>query len=404
MSDFVALDWLMAPNLQRVLSVLNEGEAEARIAGGAVRNALLNEPISDIDIATTLVPRDVTLRARENGLKTVPTGIEHGTVTVICEGDTFEVTTLRQDIETDGRHAKVLYGTDWEADARRRDLTINALYMNADGTVFDPLNGLPDVSSQTVRFIDDAETRIKEDYLRILRFFRFFAWYGKFRPDAEGLKASARLKEGLADLSVERIWQELIKLLSAPDPSRAILWMRQTGVLSAVLPESEKWGIDALPALIETEASEGWETDGLLRLMAILPPQPEKMQALSTRLKLPNKVRDRLKLWAGTPEPDALLKQDDFYKSAYRQDRQALNDRLYLAIARRDDRSKKFARQMKWLNRWESPEFPLRGQDILEKGVQPGPRVAEILNRIEAQWIEGGFKATRENLLDQIET
>ena len=192
---------------------------------------------------------------------------------------------LRADVETDGRRAKVSFGRDWKLDAERRDFTINALYAEADGTVVDLVGGIADIEARRLRFIGDAEARIREDYLRILRFFRFFAWYGDGRPDAEGLKACARLKEGLGQLSAERVWSELKKLLSAPDPSRALLWMRQAGVLTSVLPESEKWGIDAIHGLTKAEKDLGWTPDPLLRLEAIVPPDAARMKTLAERLR-----------------------------------------------------------------------------------------------------------------------
>ena len=402
MAERIDQDWLAEPSLQKLLRLLNEGQGEARIAGGAVRNALLDQPISDVDIATNLVPRDVILRMNDAGHKSIPTGIEHGTVTVVVDGNAFEVTTLRSDIETDGRHAKVLYGTDWVADAHRRDLTINALYLNADGTVYDPLGGLPDVLSHTVRFIDDAETRIREDYLRILRFFRFFAWYGKFRPDAEGLKACTRLKGGLSDLSAERIWHEMSRLLAAPDPSRALLWMRQTGVLSAILPETEKWGIDAMPGLIEAEHLHGWQVDGLLRLLAIIPPMEERVKSIGDRLKLPNKVKSRLAHWAQAAALQPKLKKDAFYQWFYWQNQLAVEDRLQLAIANGDEASKKYLRQLKWLRRWERPAFPLRGGDLINLGMKAGPGISEKMLELENAWVAGNFKTPREELLKQI--
>ncbi|MEL6744920.1 MAG: CCA tRNA nucleotidyltransferase, partial [Pseudomonadota bacterium] len=245
--------WLAQRSVQKVLALLSSDGGEARVNGGAVRNALLNEPVGDIDIATTLEPSEVVKRAKAAKIKSVPTGIDHGTVTLVIDADAFEVTTLRSDVETDGRHAVVRFGTDWTQDAQRRDLTMNALYCAADGTVFDPLSGYDDVMNRRVRFIGDALDRIREDRLRILRFFRFFAWYGAFRPDADGLRACVREKNGLRNLSAERIWQELSKLLAAPDPSRALLWMRQTGVLSVVLEESENWGIDTIHGLVRVE-------------------------------------------------------------------------------------------------------------------------------------------------------
>ncbi len=401
--------WLQAQPVQEILALLNGDDEEARINGGAVRNALMNLPVNDVDISTTLVPRDVILRSRQSGHKVVPTGIEHGTVTVIINGMAFEVTTLREDVETDGRHARVLYGRDWEADARRRDLTMNALYLDADGTLFDPLGGMEDVTNRRVRFIDDAETRIREDYLRILRFFRFFAWYGAFRPDAEGLKACARLKDGLRDLSVERIWQELSKLLAAPDPARAVLWMRQTGVLSAVLPETEKWGIDALPDLVAVGQAEGWEPDALLRLVAILPPNKDRINGLAGRLKLPNKVRDRLLQWAETEEIPIDISKDDFAKKLYRCGQSGLMDRLRLSIAKKsggDDKktATRFRKLLQQAQSWKKPALPVRGQDLLNLGVKPGPKVAEMIQEMEDAWLESGFKLSKVDLLKSLKS
>lgn len=252
----IEADWLNDAPLQALLQALvGEGDEEARVVGGAIRNTLLGQAVADIDIATTALPATTVERAKAAGFKTVPTGIEHGTVTVVANGRPFEVTTLRQDVETNGRHAKVKFGRDWKADAERRDFTINALYCDADGSILDLVGGIADIGSRTLRFIGDAESRIEEDFLRILRFFRFFAWYGDGRPDAAGLRAATRLKAGIEQLSAERIWAEMRKLLAAPDPSRALLWMRQTGVLSLVLPESEKWGIDAIHGLTGAAAN-----------------------------------------------------------------------------------------------------------------------------------------------------
>ena len=310
--------WLNSRGLQRLLAVLSQNGEDARIAGGAVRNALLGEAVRDVDIATTTTPEETMRRAEAAGFNPVPTGAAHGTVTVIAHGEPYEVTTLRADIETDGRRAKVLFGRDWKSDAERRDFTINALYAEADGTVIDLIGGLADLEGRVLRFIGDPEKRIREDYLRILRFFRFFAWYGSGRPDAEGLKACARLKDGLDRLSAERVWSELKKLLSAPDPSRALLWMRQAGVLSRVLPESEKWGIDAIHALVKTERDLSWMPDPLLRLEAILPPDAERLSKLAARLKLSKAETGRLLAWAEAGNISASTSEGEFVKTLYR--------------------------------------------------------------------------------------
>ncbi|EHS53925.1 Polynucleotide adenylyltransferase region [Rhizobium sp. PDO1-076] len=242
MTDLSQQDWFRTPALGRLFALLNADGGEVRVAGGAVRNGLLGLPVSDIDLATTLQPEEVIARAKAAGIKAVPTGIEHGTVTLVLDGKGYEVTTLRRDVETDGRRAQVAFGADWQEDAERRDLTINGLYAGQDGQVIDLVGGLADIETRTVRFIGDAEQRIAEDYLRVLRFFRFFAYYGHGRPDAAGLKACARAREKLKTLSAERVWSEMKKLLSARDPGRALLWMRQSGVLGEILPENGKMG------------------------------------------------------------------------------------------------------------------------------------------------------------------
>lgn len=408
-ASIAGAEWLKSRTLQKLLGVLNEGGEEARIAGGAVRNALLGEPVADIDIATTTVPDETARRAEAAGFKAVPTGAEHGTITIVANGKPYEVTTLRDDIETDGRRAKVRFGHDWTRDAERRDFTINALYATVDGRIVDLVGGLADLDSRTIRFIGEPETRIREDYLRILRFFRFFAWYGSGRPDAEGLKACARLKDGLDRLSAERVWIELKKLLAAPDPSRALLWMRQAGVLSSVLPESEKWGIDLIHPLVKTEADLGWTADPLLRLEALVPPEAGRMKALAERLKLSSAEAVRLDRWASQPAIAANTAETALARTLYEDDQQAVVDRLSLslAIARSkavsDDQAMmeaaKLSRLLKFAETWESPEFPVKGRDLTAAGFAAGPRMGEALKLLEAEWVASGFRLQRDALL-----
>lgn len=404
-------DWLRDADLQRLLATLNANGDEARIAGGAVRNALLGQAVTDIDIASTTLPDETIRRAESAGFKTAPTGIEHGTITVIAAKETFEVTTLRADIETDGRKAKVRFGRDWKADAERRDFTINGLYAMADGTVIDLVGGLSDLESRTLRFIGDPEARIHEDYLRILRFFRFFAWYGSGRPDAEGLKACARLKDGLDRLSAERVWNELRKLFSAPDPSRTLLWMRQSGVLSRILPETEKWGIDALHPLVRAEQDLDWPADPLLRLAAIVPPDAKRLEAMATRLKFSNADKERLGRWAASPRLKPKLSERDLAKLLYRGSPQAIVDqlRLKLAAARAkaidsNDAMMEaggYARLLKLAESWQPTEFPLKGSDLLEMGATAGPALGKMLKSLEDLWIDSGFSLTRGALLER---
>ncbi|MDX8482990.1 CCA tRNA nucleotidyltransferase [Mesorhizobium sp. VK24D] len=401
--------WLGEKHLQRLLAALKEGGEEARVAGGAVRNALIGQPVADIDIAATTVPEETIRRAEAAGFKTVPTGIEHGTITVVAGGKVYEVTTLRADIETDGRRAKVTFGRDWQLDAERRDFTINALYAEADGTVVDLVGGVADIEARRLRFIGDPEARIREDYLRILRFFRFFAWYGDGRPDAEGLKACARLKDGLGRLSAERVWSELKKLFSAPDPSRALLWMRQAGVLSAVLPESEKWGIDAIHGLVRTEKDLGWAADPMLRLEAIVPPDAARMKMLAERLRFSNGEGQRLRCWALTVPPDSKATETEFSKKLYFGDCDGFLDRLRLALAAARGRAIEdnqammeaggYSRLLNFALKWERPVFPIKGADLTGLGASPGPKLGATLKNLEREWVDSGFTMDRGALL-----
>jgi len=404
-------DWLGEKHLQRLLAVLTDGGEAACVAGGAVRNALIGQPVADIDIATTCLPQETIRRAEAAGFKAVPTGIEHGTITVVAGGKPYEITTLRADIETDGRRAKVSFGRDWKADAERRDFTINALYAEADGTVIDLVGGVADIEARRLRFIGDPEARIREDFLRILRFFRFFAWYGDGRPDAEGLKACARLKEGLGQLSAERVWSELKKLLSAPDPSRALLWMRQAGVLTSVLPESEKWGIDAIHGLVKTGKDLGWTPDPLLRLEAIVPPDVARVKVLAERLKFSTSEADRLRHWALTAAVEPKTSEGELAKKLYLGDQEGFVDRLRLSLASARARAVGdndalleaggFSRLLAFAAKWEKPLFPLKGADLTRLGASPGPKLGAILKNLEREWIEAGFAPDRGMLLER---
>ena len=405
--------WFADPALSRVLALLNSDGGEGRVAGGAVRNSLMGLPVADVDIATTLKPDVVVERAKAAGIKAVPTGIEHGTVTLVIDGKPFEVSTLRRDVSTDGRHADVAFGTDWQTDAERRDLTINALYATADGAVIDLVNGLPDIESRTVRFIGDAATRISEDRLRILRFFRFFALYGSGRPDADGLRACARAKGSLGKLSAERVWSETKKLLAAPDPGRALLWMRQAGVLTEILPETEKWGIDAIPGLIEAEKAFGWTPDALLRLAAMVPPDRERLKAMAERLRLSKAEVATMDYWASAPEIAPKLAETAFDRLLYRHGQQGLTMRVKLALASArarglgDPEALAFAglcqRLLARAQKWQKPSFPLNGADVLVSGIPAGPKVGALLGVIEDEWVAGNFHDGRAKLLARLE-
>ncbi len=414
MTSVAAEPWFSAPALTRVFNLLNADGGEARVVGGAVRNSLMGLPVADIDMATTLLPDEVVARAKKAGIKSVPTGIDHGTVTLVIEGAPFEVTTLRRDVETDGRRAEVAFGSDWKVDAERRDLTINALYANAKGEVIDLVGGLPDIEKRHIRFIGNAAERVAEDYLRVLRFFRFFAHYGSGRPDADGLRACAKARSKLGTLSAERVWSEMKKLLSARDPGRALLWMRQAGVLSEILPESEKWGIDAIPALVAAEQAFGWQPEPLLRLAAIVPPDVERLEAMAKRLRLSKTEAAFFSAWAKAPRLPAVIADTAFARLLYRHASNGLDTSLRLALAASRQKSENDPAQLAETGRlwgllgktenWQKPAFPLTGADVLAAGIAAGPRVGEVLAMLEDQWVEGNFNADRATLVARLQS
>ena len=412
MTTVAGEEWFNDAALGRVLALLNADGGEGRVVGGAVRNSLMGLAVADVDLATTLLPDAVIARAKAANIKSVPTGVAHGTVTLVVDGKPFEVTTLRKDVETDGRHAAVAFSTDWQTDAERRDLTINALYAGADGEVVDLVGGLADIGTRTIRFIGDAATRIAEDHLRILRYFRFFAYYGTGRPDAAGLRACAAGRSSLASLSAERVWSETKKLLAAPDPGRALLWMRQVGVLVEILPETEKWGIDAIPSLVATEQALAWPADPLLRLASIVPPDAARLAALAERLRLSKADAARLAAWAASPVINDEISSAALNQLLYLHGADGIVTRLKLALAVARGKAEgdiaemaRTARLGKLLDaaaRWKKPAFPIGGADALQEGVPPGRQVGELLAKLELQWVESNFVMDRATLLARL--
>ncbi|MEQ8482346.1 MAG: CCA tRNA nucleotidyltransferase [Hoeflea sp.] len=402
--------WFQAPALKRIFELFNREGGEVRVVGGAVRNALMGMAVTDVDLATTWAPEQVVERAQAAGIRAVPTGIDHGTVTLVVEGQGFEVTTLRHDVDTDGRRAVVAFGADWQVDAERRDFTVNALYADRDGSIVDLVGGLQDLETGTIRFIGEADERVAEDYLRVLRYFRFYAHYGAGRPNAAALKACTRARDRLSTLSAERIWKEIKLLFSASDPGRALLWMRQTGVLTAVLPETEKWGIDSISGLIATETALGWKPDPMLRLMAIIPPDPERVRALCERLRMSRAEAERLRQWAGAPvlKPTAATTVLD--RLMYRHGVMPMCDRIRLALVSARGRAEAdpsaltesagHSRHLAHAQGWSRPEFPVTGADLIGLGMEPGPAVGERLQALEERWIESNFTLSKTALLE----
>ena len=392
-------EWLKRPETGRVFAALAASGVETRAVGGAVRNTLLGLPVTEIDLATTALPDRAMTLARKAGLKAVPTGIEHGTVTVVADGVAFEVTTLRRDVETFGRHATVAFTENWTEDARRRDFTINALYAGSDGTVFDPLDGYADLVAGRVRFIGDAEARIKEDYLRILRFFRFNAYYGKGPLDPEELAACVRLRDGLDQLSAERVAGELRKLLVAPQAVDAVEALFDYGLLTQLLGGVPR--LMRFERLVAAEQALGLASDAALRLAALAVFVREDAERLAARLRLSNNELAVLALGAEDHAIAELPDEAAAKRALYRLGPCSFEAHVLLAAADAGippgDRNWREA--LRLADRWQAPEFPVRGTDIMALGAVKGPAVGEILRTLEAEWIASGFAMSREALL-----
>ncbi len=392
-------DWLKRPQVVRVFQALSKDGVATRAVGGAVRNSLLGLPVTDIDLATTALPQRIMALARAADLKAVPTGIEHGTVTVVADGTPFEVTTLRRDVETFGRHATVAFTEDWEEDARRRDFTLNALYADRDGTVFDPLGGYADLVAGRVRFIGKPEDRIKEDYLRILRFFRFNAYYGKGPLDPEGLAACVRLRAGLTQLSAERIAGELRRILVAPGAVRAVRALFDYGLLTDVLGGAPR--MMRFERLVAVEEALGLAPDPALRLAALAVFVAEDAERLAARLKLSNAELSVLLLGANDHERAELPDETAARRSLYRLGPCKFEARVLLAAA--DEGAapgdRRWREALRLADRWQAPEFPVRGSDITALGEVRGPEIGAALKRLEAEWIASDFTLDRAALL-----
>jgi len=393
-------EWLKWRETRAVFAALGPDGIETRAVGGAVRNTLLGLPVTEIDLATTAEPDKVIALAARAGLKTVPTGIDHGTVTVIADGAPFEVTTLRRDVEMFGRHAKIAYTTSWEEDAKRRDFTLNALYADRNGRVFDPLGGYDDLRAGRVRFIGDAEARIKEDYLRILRFFRFNAYYGKGNMDTAGLDASVKLRGGLEQLSAERIAGELRRILIAPQAARAVEALYDYGLLTGVLGGVPR--LKRLERLMAIEQANGSAPDAALRLAALAVFVSEDVARLAERLRLSNAEQAVLALATRTREGvGSGLPHEAAAKSALYRLGPNYRSSLLLTWADSgvspDDAS--WCQALALPERWQTPSFPLGGNDVMALGEIKGPEIGQVLRSVEQHWIETGFVLDRDELL-----
>ena len=372
-----AAGWRKKRGVARILKALGSKQGLIRYVGGAVRDDLMGLPVSDVDFATKLPPEQVIERLEKAHIKAVPTGIDHGTVTAVADGQPVEITTLRADVSTDGRRATVAFTDDWMADASRRDFTINALYADPeDGEVHDYFGGTEDLKARRVRFIGDPLTRIAEDHLRILRFFRFHARFGEGEPDTAALDACTDRANDLMALSRERIADELLKLLSLPDPAATVSLMIARGIFRPVLPEIDS--AERLARLIAAEQAGSFDPDRLRRLAALLPQDPEAAEKITARLKLSNKARKRMALAA---DGDLSTNRQAL---AYWIGTESAQDRLLLAGRPADAAA---------LRDWPVPRLPITGGQLIKRGVPQGPLVAKTLKAIERAWVAAGFPA-----------
>jgi poly(A) polymerase len=388
--------WMDEAPTQAVMAALDAETGGARFIGGCVRDTVVSRAILDIDIATPFAPEQVIERLEAAGIKVVPTGLAHGTVTAIVPPRHFEITTLRHDVETFGRHAKVAFTADWAADAQRRDFTMNALSMRPDGAVFDAVGGLADLEARRVRFVGVPEARIREDVLRLLRFYRFQAHYGRVPADEEARDACRRLAGLLPTLSGERVAAELLKLLAAPDPLPTLAMMVEDGVLAVLLPEART--LDLLAALVPLEPSP----DPVRRLAALIVADPEGCAAVAARLRLANAQRDRLAALAAPPWPIDLGGDIRVQRRALRHLGAPLYVDLVLLDAAATGRTGTLPALRASAAAWRPVTFPLKGRDVTALGLPPGPHVGRLLAAVEAWWEEGDFQADRRACLAEL--
>lgn len=393
-------DWMRAPQTRAVIEALG---GNARFVGGCVRNALLGEKIGDIDIATPLVPEEVARRLKAAGIEAIPTGIEHGTITAVSSGKPYEITTLRRDVSTDGRRAAVAFTSDWVEDAQRRDFTMNALYASADGEIADYVGGVADLTYGRVRFVGDPVTRIREDYLRILRLFRFHAWYGKTDLDAAALQAAASEKAGLAKLSGERIAKEMLRLLAAENPAPVLRVMAASGILAELFPQTAN--VARLEKLAVLDARNFFAPDPVLRLAALLPDESQAARAIAERWKLSNADRVRLEeVLGGREKIVSYLSIREVRKLLYLLGPRAFKDRVNLRWAEdpKDSNSVQWRALLALADAWVRPDFPLTGRDVMAAGVPEGPLVGRILSEVENWWIDADFTEDEFSLAERL--
>ena len=389
--------WMDEPDVRAVLVALTARGQTVRYVGGCVRDSVAGRPFREVDMATPDDPHAVSELLTAAGLTAIPTGLAHGTITTVAGRRPFEITTLRVDVETTGRHARVEFTDDWAADAARRDFTCNALYADPDGTLFDPTGGLDDLRAGRVRFVGDAATRIEEDFLRILRFFRFFAHYGSGPPDAAALAACRAHASGLAMLSAERIAHELLRLLEAPDPAPVLRLMQEADVLARLVPEATDFA-----RLQHMTARDGAAADPVRRLGAVLATDRAGAVARANALRLSNRDRERLADLAEAPRVSAEDGEPALRRLLYARGPDRYRDAVYLRWAEDPDGAHPGWRSALTLpDRWKAPPLPISGEDALALGLE-GPAVGRALEAVEAWWIENDFAPGRDDCLGRL--
>jgi poly(A) polymerase len=393
--------WMALPGTRRVLDSLTLDGAEARFVGGCVRDAVLARAVTDIDIATPLPPHEVLARLRSADIKAVPTGFEHGTITAVSNGRPYEITTLRRDVETDGRHAKVAFTDDWREDAARRDFTINALSCRSDGTLFDYFGGRADLQQGIVRFVGDPDARIAEDVLRLLRFYRFFAHYGRGQPDPAARAACQRMAHRLPSLSAERLREETVKLLRAPAPHAVLSMMRVDGVLGAYLPEATAF--ERLGRLVDIEQRLGraLQPDALLRLAGVTEDGAD-IGGMADRLRFSK--RERLRLVAlHRAGPRVPFDAAGLRRLFYRVGTDLVCDQVMLTEATKPNPHIAAVRSVLRAGAaWVPVHLPVNGEDVKALGIEHGEAIGSVLNAVEAWWIERDFRPDRVETLAQL--
>ncbi len=402
MGTAVDAPWMTAPATRAVIGALAADGAEVRFVGGCVRDALLERESTDIDIGTPDEPEQVLALLERAGIetRTLPRGIAHGTVTALAGGMRYEITTLRRDVATDGRHAEVAFTDDWQADAARRDFTINAMSAAPDGTLHDYFGGQADLAAGRVRFVGDPATRIAEDHLRILRFFRFHAWYGKGEPDAKALAACKAAAHTIPSLSGERVQGEMLKLLAAPDPVLTIETMSKGGVLAVLLPEAQ--ATMHLARLIQVDKTVG-DPDPIRRLAALIAGGND-VSKVAERWRLAGADGTRLSTLVELLE-FLTTGIDDFAlrRLIYRLGKTQPGDEALFGFAERSESDEAWRRMFETLETWKPPTLPVSGADVLARGVEEGPEVGELLLAVEEWWIENDFQPDRAALLERLD-